>query len=197
VLPDRYRACVKHDVGYLNLGILVGRKKASNVDCEVNVAEKVDDISAYKFWQSASDNFEQMNLRCRKLHIPLGQYVRSFERFFKKIPLDLGLPKEMGGFGFKTEKKVTSISSIRRPFSQRRSGSLALGEAYFAGGMATAFDDDTFPDFLAEARIVAKRLKGKIVPDSIEELNETFGKFVEDFVEEAPEKKPTWTATTL
>jgi len=198
LIPDRYRACVKHDVGYVNLGILVGRKKASNVDCEVNTAEKVDDVSAFKFWQSASDNFEQMNLRCKKLSIPLGQYVKSFKRFFSKVPLPLGLPKEMGGFGFTTKERVTSISSIRRPFSLRKSGAIALGEAYFAGGMSTAFDSADFPDFLSEARIIAKRLKGKVVPDSIDELSSLFDNLMtSDFVDPAPEVKRTWTVTTL
>jgi hypothetical protein len=184
-LSTRYVAYIAHDVGYCNLGILVGRKKGSNVDCEVNVAEKVDDRSAYAFWQSAADNFKQMNLRCKRLKVDLGRYVKSFQRYLSAIPMDLHLPKEQGGFGFEDEgscgktlllhkfratdcecHKNTLLRKFkmhydvcpgsdspkwRTPFVMPRTSAIMLGEAYYSGGMATVYDDDTFPDFLAEA----------------------------------------------
>jgi len=156
-IPARYRAYVARDLGYVNLGILVGRKKGSNVDCEVNVSDKVTDETAYKFWQSASDNFAQMNLRCTKVSVPVGRYVKSFERFFSKIPLPLGVPKENGGFGLGPEMEF--LFPRKNPFSQRKNSAIMLGEAYWAGGVASAADDENFPDFLAVAREVGSRLR--------------------------------------
>jgi hypothetical protein len=163
--PIRYVASVKHDVGYVNLGVLVGRKKGSNVDCEVNIADEVNDSTAYAFWQSAADNFEQMNLRCKKLSVNLGRYVSSFQRFFSKIPLPLHLNKEMGGFGL-PGADVTSVARLRSPFKQSRQGSCVLGEAYFSGGMASVFDDGLYPDFLERAKWVGRRLRGKVIPSA-------------------------------
>jgi len=165
VCPVRYVASIKHDVGYVNLGVLVGRKKGSNVDCEVNIAEEVTDASAYAFWQSAADNFAQMNLRCKKISVELGRYVTSFQRFFSKIPLPLHLNKEMGGFGL-PGADVTSVARLRSPFKQSRRGSTVLGEAYFSGGMASVFDDGLYPDFLERAKWVGRRLKGKVIPSA-------------------------------
>jgi hypothetical protein len=164
-IPTRYVAYVAHDVGYCNLGILVGRKKGSNVDCEVNVAERVDDDSAYAFWQSAADNFKQMNLRCQRLSVDLGRYVKSFQRFFSAIPLDLHLPKEQGGFGFEVEGQEKTLLSYKfrttekSPFVLTKASAVMLGEAYYCGGMASVYDDNAFPNFLEEAREWSKLSK--------------------------------------
>jgi len=154
--PPRYFYYIDQDVGYVNLGILVGRKKGSNVDCEVNVNEKVSDESAYAFWMSAADNFAQMNLRCKKLAVSLQEYMRSFKRYFDKIPLKLHLPLEQGGFGFPSESDSLQLIWPKNPFKSGRDPEVMLGEAYFCGGMASQFDDGVYPDFLAEARRVGK-----------------------------------------
>lgn len=179
--PDRYIAYVKNDVGYINLGILVGRKKGSNVDCEVNTSQKVDDESAYDFWQSASDNYAQMNLRCRKLNVPLMAYVRSFKRFFDKIPLPLDVPKEQGGFGFSSERVLPWPQ--KNPFKLSLPGKVMLGEAYFSGGMTSCLVDSHFPDFLQESKKVGKILKRVVRRESLA------------WCEQDP-KKIQWTATT-
>jgi len=187
--PDRgtksYVGYVSNDVGYVNLGILVGRKKGSNVDCEVNRADRVTDESAYAFWQSACDNFAQMNLRCEKLRVPLQEYCESFRSFFEELPLPLSLPKVRGGFGFPAEKvqwsfdgrgkrsyclewyddvvpsgvDLTTLYPVKAPFGlKNRSSAVMLGEAYSCGGMATQFDDLSPPDFLLDVGSWANKL---------------------------------------
>jgi hypothetical protein len=187
VCPIRYLANVKYDVGYVNLGILVGRKKGSNVDCEVNIAEEVTDESGYAFWQSAADNYAQMNLRCKKLHASLGIYVKSFERFFSQVPLPIHLSKDMGGFGL-PGKDVVSISKLRDPFKQSKRGDVSLGEAYFSGGMATCYDDPSYPDFLERCQEVKKILKHKVI------LSEDCDIMV---LYTPPEPKSRWSVTSL
>lgn len=187
VCPIRYFANVKYDVGYVNLGILVGRKKGSNVDCEVNIADEVNDVTGYAFWQSCADNFAQMNLRCKKLQASLGMYIKSFERFFAKIPLPVHLSKDMGGYGLPGEDLV-SLSRMRNPFSMRKRGAVALGEAYYSGGMATAFDDPNYPDFLARAKEVSKTLKNKVILSKECTILVAY---------EPPEPKSQWTVTSL
>jgi len=151
------QAYVHADIGYVNLGILNGRKKGSNVDVEVKVTAKVSDSSAYAFWNSASDNFKQMNLRCKKLRIPVEEYVKRYKRFFDAVPLPLYLKKEHGGYGFEGGDEVVLFP--RNPFAQRREGRVMLGEAYWSGGMASVLDDTSYPDFIREARFFAKKVK--------------------------------------
>lgn len=160
-LPSRYISYVANDVGYVNLGILQGRKKGSNVDCEVNVRDEVNDETAFKFWQSAAANYEQMNLRCKKTIIPREWYISNFRRFFDTIPLPLDAPKEQGGFGFSSRDSLLFPKKFLR---MTQNGSVKLGEAYFSGGMATCKDDDSCPDFLEEARMWGRRHRGKYFP---------------------------------
>lgn len=162
-LPDRYIAYVSRDVGYLNLGILVGRKKDNHVDCEVKVTDRVGDSSAFAFWQSAADNYQQMNLRCEKLRVPLGRYISSFKSYFSKIPLPLHLDKKSGGFGFPGEEELSLIYP-RNPFQMKRDPKVMLGEAYFAGGMASVVDDQVFPNFLEVSKEVGKYLRKHAYP---------------------------------
>jgi len=160
-VPERYVAEVTNDVGFANLGILVGRKKGNHVDCEVNMSQKVTNDSAYKFWMSAADNFEQMNKRLEKLHVPLTEYVGHFRQYFYEVPLPLHLEKEYGGYGLPVEKvgwgfcqfsgkKQTMLYPKPVSFTPRRDSAVMLGEAYYCGGMASQFDDMVSPDFLEE-----------------------------------------------
>ena len=194
-IPDRYYGFVKYDVGYVNQGILVGRKKGSNVDCEVNVAEKVTDQSAFKFWQSAAANFAQMGLRCKKLIPDLGRYVTSFKRFFSKIPLYLHMSKDKGGFGFPTmddRKEMSSYYIERNPFKTSIPGSVLMGEAYACGGISSVFDDQFFPDFLEESKKVRKIIDSGLGPCPKDLYEQLLRNYPELFSEMIKEPESTW-----
>jgi len=199
-IPVRYYGYVRNDVGYINQGILVGRKKGSNVDCEVNVSDKVTDETAFKFWQSAAANFRQMGLRCKKLKPDLGRYVTSFKRFFDKIPLYLHMAREKGGFGFEGTGNRVELSSLnieRNPFKSSLPGSISMGEAYASGGISSVFDSIGVPDFLAEAKRVRNLIDSRIgpIPKSVyDSCLEKFPNLFSNFIKEFPES--TWNIHT-
>jgi hypothetical protein len=92
-------AFAKKDVGYVNLGILVGRKKGNHEDCEVRLEDKTCDETLHKFWQSFRPNFDQMYKRIEKLPKLFRLYCERWKRFLSRVPIPLDLPRSLGGFG--------------------------------------------------------------------------------------------------